>query len=54
MSMLRYGHDPYGEQVVNGLAWDLLPVVFWAGVAVIGIHLVWRALKGGSGRRGGG
>lgn len=53
MSILRYGHDPYGEVVVNGVAWDLLPVAFWAGVAVIVGHLIWRAVKG-TGRRSGG
>lgn len=53
MSILRYGHDTYGEPVINGLAWELLPVAFWAGVAVIVAHLVWRAVKGTQ-RRGGG
>lgn len=54
MNFLRYGHDAYGETVVNGVAWDLLPVAFWAGVAVVVGHLVWRAIKGTSGRRNGG
>ena len=49
MSLLRYGHDAYGEPVMNGVSWDLLPVAFWAGVAVIVAHLVWRALKRGKG-----
>lgn len=49
MELLRYGHDTYGEPVVNGLSWDLLGVAFWAGVAVIVVHLVWRALKRRSG-----
>lgn len=46
MDVLRYGHDSYGEPVVNGASWDLLPVAFWAGVAVIVVHLVWRAIRG--------
>jgi hypothetical protein len=46
VELLRYGHDSYGEAVVNGASWDLLPVAFWAGVAVIVGHLVYRALKG--------
>jgi len=54
MNFLRYGHDSYGERLVNGVSWDLLPVAFWAGVAVIVGHLIWRAVKGGSGRKGGG
>jgi len=45
MNLLRYGHDSYGAEVVNGASWDLLPVAFWSGVAVIVVHLVWRAIK---------
>lgn len=44
MDILRYGHDSYGQKVMNGISWDLLPVAFWAGVAVIVVHLVYRAL----------
>jgi hypothetical protein len=53
MEMLRYGHDSYGEPVVNGVSWDLLPVAFWAGVAVIVGHLIWRAVRPKSRRPGG-
>lgn len=45
MNLLRFGHDPYGQRVIDGASWDLLPVAFWAGVAVIVIHLVYRALR---------
>ena len=45
MNLLRYGHDTWGEPVVNGASWDLLPVAFWAGIAVIVVHLVWRAVR---------
>jgi hypothetical protein len=51
VDVLRYGHDSYGEQVVNGASWDLLPVAFWAGVAVIVIHLIWRAVSRRGARR---
>jgi hypothetical protein len=54
MNILRYGHDSYGEQVVNGASWDLLPVAFWTGVAVIAIHLVYRAFSRRAARKGGG
>ncbi len=56
MKILRYGHDTYGERVVNGASWDLLPVAFWAGVAVIVVHLVSasRCTGRGPARRGGG
>lgn len=52
MEILRYGHDSYGERLVNGLSWDLLPVAFWAGIAVIVVHLVWRAVARRPGSRG--
>ena len=51
MEMLREGHDSYGDPVVNGASWDLLPVAFWAGIAVIVVHLVWRAVSGRGRRR---
>lgn len=51
MQLLRYGHDAYGAPVLNGVSWDLLPVAFWAGVAVIAAHLLWRAMRR---RQGGG
>jgi hypothetical protein len=54
MNILRYGHDSYGEQVVNGASWDLLPVAFWAGIAVIVGHLVYRAISRRGTRNGGG
>jgi hypothetical protein len=52
MNILRYGHDSFGEQVVNGAAWDLLPVAFWSGVAVIALHLVYRAISKRRTRKG--
>jgi hypothetical protein len=54
MHILRYGHDSYGESVINGVSWDLLPAAFWAGVAVIVGHLIYRALRGRGARKGGG
>jgi hypothetical protein len=51
MQILRYGHDSYGESVVNGASWDLLPLAFWAGVAVIVVHLIYRAWSRRGARR---
>jgi hypothetical protein len=45
MDILRYGHDAWGQVVVNGLSWDLLPVAAGAGVAVIVIHIIYRELS---------
>lgn len=53
MDLLRYGHDSFGAKVINGASWDLLPLAFWAGVAVIVGHLVWRAIAR-RGRKSGG
>ncbi len=47
MNLLRFGHDTYGNRIVDGVSWDLLPVAFWAGIAVIVVHLVIRALRRG-------
>ncbi len=51
MDLLRHGHDAWGEPVINGASWDLLPVAFWAGIAVIVVHLVWRAFARRGARR---
>jgi len=51
MSIFRMGHDEWGRQLVNGLSWNLLPVAFWAGVAVIMGHLVVRTLAARRRRR---
>ncbi|MFO1502294.1 MAG: hypothetical protein U1F39_00590 [Steroidobacteraceae bacterium] len=51
MNLLRFGHDSYGNRIVDGVSWDLLPVAFWAGIAVIVVHLVIRAV--GRRRNGG-
>ena len=54
MNILRNGHDSFGQLVVNGASWDLLPVAFWAGIVVIIGHLVFRAITRRSARKGGG
>lgn len=45
MNLLRFGHDTYGNRIIDGASWELLPVAFWAGIAVIVVHLVVRAMK---------
>ena len=47
MNLLRFGHDTYGNRIIDGASWDLLPVAFWAGIAVIVVHLVIRAVRRG-------
>jgi hypothetical protein len=53
MDILRYGHDAWGQVVVNGLSWGLLPVAVGAGAAVIVVHLVIRAFTRSPGRQPG-
>ena len=53
-AQMKHELDTHGDTVVNGVSWDLLPVAFWAGVAVIVGHLVWRMVAGRNGRKGGG
>ena len=36
--------DVYGREVLEGASWDLLPVFFGLGLAVIVVHALWRAL----------
>jgi hypothetical protein len=50
MSIFRMGHDAYGKVLTDGLSWDLLPIVFWAAVAIIVVHAVVYAMT--SGKRG--
>ena len=44
MDLVRHGHDSFDADIINGVSWDLLPVAFWAGVAVIVGHLIYRAI----------
>jgi len=44
MELLRTTHNAWGQETLEGISWDLLPVAFWLGVAIIFGHLVWRAL----------
>jgi hypothetical protein len=34
--------DVYGREVLEGASWDLLPVFFGLGLAVIVVHALWR------------
>jgi hypothetical protein len=43
MELFRRGHDAWGQEVVNGLSWDLLDVALVVGLAVIVVHFVFRA-----------
>ncbi|HEY5666838.1 MAG TPA: hypothetical protein VIV64_08965 [Gammaproteobacteria bacterium] len=42
MEILRFGRDVYGREVLEGVSWELIPVFFGLGLAVIVIHAVYR------------
>lgn len=42
MEFLRVSRDVYGREVLEGVSWDLLPVFFGLGLAVILIHAAYR------------
>lgn len=51
MDIFRHGHDAWGQQVVDGLAWNLLDVAVGIGLAVIVIHFIFRAFTSARRRR---
>jgi hypothetical protein len=42
MELFRVSRDVWGQEVVQGMSWDLLPVFFFAGVAFIALHAAYR------------
>lgn len=43
MELFRRGHDAWGQEVINGLSWDLLDIAAGVGLAVIVVHFIYRA-----------
>jgi hypothetical protein len=46
MELFRVGHDVYGQRVLEGIAWDLLPVFVGVGAVVIVGHLIYKLIRG--------
>jgi len=46
MDILRVSRDVYGQEVLEGVSWDLLPVAVGIGVLVIIGHVIWRLMRG--------
>ena len=44
MDIFRFSRTVYGQEVLQGMSWDLLPVFFGIGVAFIVIHAGYRLL----------
>ena len=40
MEILRVTRDAWGQEVLEGVSWDLLPVFFLAGVVIVVAHAV--------------
>jgi hypothetical protein len=45
VEIFRITRNAWGQETLEGISWDLLPVAFGLGVAFIIGHLVWRALR---------
>jgi hypothetical protein len=48
--VFRMSRDVYGREVLEGASWDLIPVFFGLGLAVILVHALWRRLHTARGK----
>jgi hypothetical protein len=46
MEIFRVGHDVYGQRLLEGISWDLLPIAAGIGAVIIVGHLVYLAIRG--------
>ncbi|MEP7311967.1 MAG: hypothetical protein ABI859_05255 [Pseudomonadota bacterium] len=53
MEFLRYGHDAWGRELINGVSWDLLALAAGAGAVVVIGHFIYRLISGTSRRNSG-
>jgi hypothetical protein len=44
MELLRTDVSPWGQEVLLGISWDLLPVFVGAGVLLIVVHALYKAI----------
>jgi len=44
VEIFRVTRDVWGQEVLQGISWDLLPVFFGLGVLFIGGHALYRML----------
>ena len=45
MEFVRTTSNAWGQETLEGISWDLLPVAFGLGVAIIIGHLLWRTIR---------
>ena len=44
MELFQWGTDPWGQEILIRVSWDLLYLSFWAGVAFIIFHVIYSAV----------
>lgn len=44
MELFEWGTNPWGQEVLVRVSWDLLYLFFWAGIAFIVFHLIYAAV----------
>ena len=44
MDLFRTSRDVWGQEVLQGMSWDLIPIFFGAGAVFIVGHLLYRRL----------
>ena len=44
MDLFRVSRDVWGQEVLQGMSWDLIPIFFGAGAVLILCHLLYRWL----------
>lgn len=45
MELVRITRNAWGQETLEGVSWDLLPVAVGLGAAIIIGHLVWRVMR---------
>ncbi len=46
MEIFRMSRDVYGQETLEGISWDLLPVAIGLGLLVIVGHVIYRLVRG--------
>ncbi len=46
MEIFRHARDVYGQETLEGISWDLLPVALGVGLVVIAGHVIYRLVRG--------
>ena len=45
MDLLRTAPNPWGQNVLIGIGWDLVWLAVWASLAFVVLHAVWMKLR---------